>query len=332
MTKMTYKNLIKGIILIVFIFLSNKGNCQKNKLIDRDILNVYSDTCLMRIITDSVRGGRILNPDYEYLENIRFEKIYYYSGEEKVNGYIIYPIESGLYPCIIYNRGGNRDFGSITNKFAIKNLAPIASWGYVVIASQYRGSTGATGNDEFGGEELNDILTLLDILPYVKYADTSKIGMYGWSRGGMMTYLALTKTNKIKAAIVGGGLSDLFLMKESRKDSFETIYEELIPDYSTNSEEVLKERSAIHFVESICKTTPILMLHGSADWRVVPQMALNLSSEFIKNEIPHRLIIFEGGDHALSEYKDEVSDEVKKWFQKYLKDEITTPSLKPHGN
>ncbi len=39
--------------------------------------------------------------------------------------------------------------------------------------------------------------------------DKKKIRMYSWSSGGMMTYLSLMKTCRIKAEVVGGALSDL---------------------------------------------------------------------------------------------------------------------------
>ncbi len=50
---------------------------------------------------------------------------------------------------------------------------------------------------------------LMDVLGEIEESDTTRVGMYGWSRGGMMTYLALAKSNKIKTAIVGGAVSDI---------------------------------------------------------------------------------------------------------------------------
>jgi len=164
----------------------------------------------------------------------------------------------------------------------------------------------------------------------MEQADTSKLGIYGWSRGGMMTYLTLTKNNLFKAAIVGGGLSDLYLMKKNRP-VMEEVYEDLIPNYKKNKEKSLVERSAIKFVNKIPKTTPILMVHGTADWRVVPEMALELSAAFIKAQIPHRLVLFEGGDHGLNEFDNEVDEMAKQWFDKYLKEGKELPVLTPHG-
>ena len=74
------------------------------------------------------------------------------------------------------------------------------------------------------------------------------------------------------------------------------------------------------------------MVHGTADWRVVPQMALELSAAFIKAQIPHRLVLFEGGDHGLNEFDNEVDEMAKHWFNKYLKKGKKIPDLTPHGS
>ena len=43
----------------------------------------------------------------------------------------------------------------------------------------------------------NGLLSTISVLKEINKADTSRIGMFGWSRGGMMTYLALQKSDKI---------------------------------------------------------------------------------------------------------------------------------------
>jgi dipeptidyl aminopeptidase/acylaminoacyl peptidase len=146
----------------------------------------------------------------------------------------------------------------------------------------------------------------------------------------MMTYLALMQTSEFKAACVGGGLSDLHMMMQTRPD-MEEVYMDLIPDYEKQKKRSLDARSAIQNVEKITRGTPILMLHGTADWRVVPQMALELSSEFIRYRIPHRLVMFEGGNHGLTAFNHEVDNYIRDWFRRYLKEGEELPDLEPHG-
>jgi dipeptidyl aminopeptidase/acylaminoacyl peptidase len=72
------------------------------------------------------------------------EKITYLSNGLKVKGYVAYPGDtSKKYPCIIWNRGGIGDRGVIDSFTARGLFGQLASWGYVVFASQYRGNDGA---------------------------------------------------------------------------------------------------------------------------------------------------------------------------------------------
>jgi dipeptidyl aminopeptidase/acylaminoacyl peptidase len=267
---------------------------------------------------------------FTYTDSINVYLITYLSDGLKVNGFLVTPKKEGFYPVIIKNRGGNRDFGQWDIRQVYASCGQLAKEGYVVIASQYRGNDGSEGKEEFGGSDVNDVINLINVLPEIKEADTSRIGMYGWSRGGMMTYLALTRTNKIKAAVIGGGLSDLNATLIERP-GMEKEYNELIPNYTTNKKEELDKRSAINWVDKFPKNVPILLLHGTSDWRVKPEQTLKMALEFEKYRIPYRLIMFEGGDHGITEYKDEVNSQVVGWFNRFLKNNESLPDMNYHG-
>ena len=53
--------------------------------------------------------------------------------------------------------------------------------------------------------------------------------MFGWSRGGMMTYLALQKSEKIKTAIIGNGPTDLFGLISDRPKMESNVIAECVP-------------------------------------------------------------------------------------------------------
>jgi dipeptidyl aminopeptidase/acylaminoacyl peptidase len=265
-----------------------------------------------------------------YFEGVETFKITYFSDGLLVNGYLSKPKEAGNYPCIIYNRGGNRDFSKLTDKRAGNLLGKLAGYGYVVIASNYRGVDGGKGKEEFGGSDIMDVLNLFEVLKEIESADTNRIGMYGWSRGGMMTYLALTKTDKLKAVAVGGAPSDLTII--DRPEMEQNVYAELIPNYYENKEAELKKRSAIFWVENFPKDVPVLVLHGSSDWRVKASQSINLALEFEKHSIPYRLKIFEGADHGISQFKDEVEKDVLDWFNRFVKNKESLPNTTLNGN
>lgn len=314
-------------LLSLFGLFSFSSFAQNGKIIERTVIHWQDYEKLAFRLGEHGK----LYPQYSYIDSVIVEEIFYLSDGLKVKGYIAQPKFEGKFPGVIYNRGGNKEFGKLNEYKAFFILAQIASWGYSVSASQYRGNDGGEGKEEFGGADVNDVLNMIPLHTNLEKSDTSAMALYGWSRGGMMTYLTLTKTNKFKAAIVGGAASDLRMVMDTRLDTFESVYIDNIPGYLDNKAVSLNERSAINRVEDICKTTPILMLHGSADWRVVPEMALELSEAFIKEKIPHRLVIFEGGNHGLSEFNEEVDHMIKEWLDKYLKVKIALPILQPHG-
>ena len=267
----------------------------------------------------------------DVLAKVRFSSIRYLSDGLAVNGFLAMPALPGKYPCVIYNRGGNRELGAITDTQLGLIIGQIASWGYIAVASQYRGNMGGEGKEEFGGKEVNDILNLVPLLSNIRGADTSRMGMYGWSRGGMMTYLALTKTQRIKAAVTGSGMADAIL-NTARRPDMKNVFAELAPGFAANPDSVLKSRSAVYWADSICKSTPLLLLCGSADWRVFPEEQFAMLNSLYKAKHPTRFIMLEGGQHSLTEHLQEVNWNARRFLDKYVRDLQQWPSMEVHGN
>ena len=301
------------------------------QIVSRKDFDPYANSRVRQLIFQPETS--ILKPEFSFLENIKMEEIYYMSDGLRVKAFMAYPKGSEKLPAIIYNHGGNREFSKIYPFNVVDLLARMASWGYVAIASQYRGTDGGDGQEEFGGSDVNDVLNLIPLLENMPQADAGKIGMFGKSRGGMMTYLSLMKTNKIKAAAVIGGVADLQMMDDERGGEMEkTVYSQLIPNYWMNKDSVLKERSAITRVHEISKTCPILIMHGTSDWRVPPMEAINMASAFQQEKIPYRLVMIEGADHGLTEFKEETDLMLKEWFGRFLINNEQLPQLEKHGN
>jgi len=214
------------------------------------------------------------------IDKTTVEKITYLSDGLKVKGYIAYPNDMlQKYPCIIWCRGGIGNAGSIDDFNASGIFGQIASWGYVVLASQYRGNAGGEGKDEFGGNDINDVLNLIPLADELEFADTTSWGIEGWSRGGMMTYLVLTRTNIFKAAIVIGGIANLRCNSEESK-FMKRLYEITMGKADTeNFRAKCESRSIINFPDKLSRTTPLLLLHGTADDRVLVHDSIDLSEK-----------------------------------------------------
>ncbi|OGU54539.1 MAG: hypothetical protein A2V66_02680 [Ignavibacteria bacterium RBG_13_36_8] len=257
----------------------------------------------------------------EAVENTVVEKITYLSDGLKIKGYLAYPKNiTKKFPCIIWCRGGIGNKGNIDDFYARGIFGQIASWGYVVFASQYRGNAGGEGKDEFGGKDVNDVLNLIPLANEIPYAEKNIWGIEGWSRGGMMTYLTLTRNHNFKAAITIGGIADLKCnANESR--FMRKLYELTMGQLDTNEfQKICESRSIVNFAHKLSQSTPILILHGTADTRVLPHDSLDLSHKLIKNKIPFRLVMLERGDHFLKSHRNEADRMRKEWFEKYLRE------------
>lgn len=249
------------------------------------------------------------------VENSTVERMDYISDGLKIKGYLAYPKDiKKQYPCIIWCRGGFKNAGALDDFHAQGILGQLASWGFVVFESQYRGNVGGEGNDDFGGEDINDVLNLIPLAEELNFADKNNWGIEGWSRGGMMTYLALTKSDIFKAAISTAGISNLKCTLDESN-----FMRKLFNLNNLNiDEQFCQNRTILNSVHKYSKVTPTLLIHGTNDDRVTAHHSLDLSYKFLENEIEHKLVLLENGDHFLREHKNEVEELRKNWFRKYL--------------
>lgn len=251
-----------------------------------------------------------------HIECITFQ---YKVDSHLVKGFLVKPksIEKEL-SVLIYNRGGNGNFGGVVFGSMMHNLFPIASQDFIVIGSQYRGTfTQSDTLDEFGGDDVNDVLALLDFIPSIKGADVDRIGMYGYSRGGMQTHLAVKETNVIKAIATIAGNTDLAKGLIYRP-AMEQVYENRIPNYRDNKVFELHRRSVMMWVEELDPNIPILLIHGENDKRVSVKHSEVLAKALARNKIPYKLILFPEDNHSLMKNKEAVNRELVNWFKQHL--------------
>lgn len=256
----------------------------------------------------------------DILAQVEIRAITYWSDGLRVKGYFVVPKKGEKLPCVIFNRGGSREFGALNDRRVAYFLARMASWGYVVAASNYRGNAGGEGQEEFGGSDVNDVLNLLPLLESLPQADPIRVGMVGWSRGGLMTSLALTRTDRIKAAVLGGGMYDAHRTIRERPEMETAVIAQLAPRYATEKTKALDARSPVLWAEKLNKKTPLLLLHGAADSRVNPREALDMASRLLDAGHPFRLVLFEGAEHGIQEHETEVDRLIKEWLDRFVRD------------
>jgi len=247
------------------------------------------------------------------------QRIKYLSDRLKVVGFIWKPKDTAgrKFPLIIFNRGGNREFGKVM-PWMMSGFHEYLAHGFVVVASQYRGNDGGEGKEEFGGADVGDVLNLIPLTKSLGYVDMSNVFILGVSRGGMMSLLALKNGIPVNAAAVIGALADLTSQQEQRQLMVEGVYKQLIPDFGKRGAEAMRERSAVYWPEKI--NAPLLILQGGADWRVDTKTnALALAQKLQESGKTYELIVYAGDDHGLSFNAADSERRVIDWFKRHMK-------------
>jgi dipeptidyl aminopeptidase/acylaminoacyl peptidase len=264
----------------------------------------------------------------EYSNNLICKRFIYRVDGLMVEGFYAAPKQViTKIPAIIFNRGGNGSFSKIGRGLMLNKILPLANEGFFVIASQYRGagSTKNNGFDEFGGRDINDVLALLEIIDATKGVDNQSVGLYGWSRGGIMSFLAAKHSSRFSAIAVGGAPTDLWAsLQAGWRPEMERVYRKRIPHYTENKQQSLVDRSAVYWLDELQSPAPVLILHGNNDENVHVSDALRLAEKLQEANRSYKLIIYDEGNHGLIKQKDEVHQEVIKWFRKHFPVSVNT--------
>jgi dipeptidyl aminopeptidase/acylaminoacyl peptidase len=193
-------------------------------------------------------------------------RIMYLSDGYTVEGYIAAPKDyleqAEPYPVLIYNRGGNADYGAVNSNFPPAIAITLKA---IVFASQYRETHEGTGKDEFGGDDVHDVIKLLDFVERCTFADKEHIIMWGESRGSIMTYEILRMDDRIRAAIVTGSVPDLVATYNQRNQLMKNMLKYRVGGTPDEVPEEYSKRSAIQWAEEI--NTPLLIFHTEDDTR-----------------------------------------------------------------
>jgi len=244
-------------------------------------------------------NGTLISQDLIYDSGrSQYYRIVYWSDGLRVAGFLGRPAGGGPFPALIYNRGGIGSQGALSGR----ELYPLVEAGYVVAASQYRGNGGSQGSESFGAGDVNDTLNLIPLLKQMSCVDPARLGMIGFSRGGMVTYMALKEdtlrgTHAIKVGVTVGGISDLFMWSRDTPEIVRAVYLPLLGARPETAPNLFAARSAVYWPELI--TVPLLLLHGGADDIVSPNQARALAERMSQAGQSAQLLIYEGDNHSL---------------------------------
>ncbi len=145
------------------------------------------------------------------------EKITYESrvGGLPIPAFVFTPLQprgAGSHPALVWV---HPDIRGHVYEYFIPYVQEAVRRGYVVIAPEYRGSWGYGAEHydaiDYGGAEVDDVLTAVDYLKGISIVDPGRIGIIGWSHGGMITLLSATREpTTFTAAVAMVPVTNLF--------------------------------------------------------------------------------------------------------------------------
>lgn len=249
------------------------------------------------------------------------------SDGTEVQGFVTKPPDfqpGRRYSTILWIHGGpvsqfSTAFQSIWQLFA--------GQGYVVVAANPRGSSGR-GEDfsaaiwaDWGNLDYEDVNAAVDHVIELGYADPDRLGVGGWSYGGILTNYVITKTTRFHAAISGS--SETSYRAAYGNDHYQLEWElELgLPWENPDLYERLSPIARVHHV-----TTPTLVLCGEKDWNVPLSQSENLYQSLRRLGVPTQLIIYPGQSHGirLPSFQKDRYQRYLAWFDRFLQAETTT--------
>jgi dipeptidyl aminopeptidase/acylaminoacyl peptidase len=225
-----------------------------------------------------LRPGRrpepLLSPPYGSVDPTQFvspQTIRYKTFDGRSIEALLYapkPPRPSRLPAVVEVHGGptyqfSREFDEMA-QYAV-------SRGFVILQPNVRGSTGYgtefqdLNRRDWGGGDLQDVIAGTRYLARLPYVDRNRLGIWGGSFGGFMTYLATVKAPELwRAACAWVGITDLDLLYKESREHYQYYFREQMGDPEKDGA-LWRDRSAIRFADRL--RAKLLMVHGVNDPR-----------------------------------------------------------------
>ncbi|KYP80794.1 S9 family peptidase [Ferroacidibacillus organovorans] len=209
-------------------------------------------------------------------------------------------IEPGaLLPAILYIHGGPT--GQFYRNFDAQ-VQTLVDQGYVVLMPNIRGSTGygVAWRDaclqDWGGKDLDDVVAGATYLKSLGYVDPQRIGIYGISYGGYMSYIAAVKAPDVFAVSAPFvGISDIEQLYAESMEHFKYYLRQQMGDPDTHRD-LWRDRSAVTHVDAL--RAKMLIVHGVNDPRCPISQARGFRERMLARDLQ------EGLDFAYYEFEE----------------------------
>src|SRR5213076_1726543 len=200
-----------------------------------------------------------------------------------------------------------------------------AANGYAVLAVNYRGSAGRGQKfsraifADWGHYEVEDLQAGVDHVIRMGVADPERLGVGGWSYGGIMTDYMIATDPRFKGATSGAGTA--FTVAFYGTDQYIIQYDyEIGPPWNPKSWETYQKIS-YPFLHADRIRTPTLFLGGERDFNVPVQGSQQMYQALRSLGIDTQLIIYPNENHGIQRpsYQRDRMERYLAWYDKYMK-------------
>ena len=303
--------------------------------IDRNPQNNTAALTLLLLKVDQLKTELIVsNFRQEYGERIRMHRVSYPSitpDRVTIPGYVFTPAnmpKGEKRPGLLMLHGGAAT--QLSHEW-FRWIAEGVGRGYIVMFPEYRGSSGhgdTIAETNYGVTDLADVRAAAAFLARHENVDGSRLGIFGHSRGGMLTLRALQEEpTRFKAAVDVAGLADMVAFMSYKSDprrkgiAAGEHYQGKLPSENLRA---YIEVSPAFFIEKI--QTPVLVISTTGD-TIVPyqlhnQRVVEALRAYGKTHDSHLYNEAIGSHSFLFDDTEEAADCLRRsfaWFDKHLK-------------
>ncbi len=279
----------------------------------------------------AVEGNRlrkITGQNDKWLSEVRLAPVEEIGFKSKdgtdIHGFMVKPIDyrpGQRYPTILRIHGG--PVWQFYNDFANFDWQLLAANGYVVVAANPRGSSGRGEKfstaiwADWGNKDGQDVLAAVDFAVAQGIADPNRLGVGGWSYGGILTDQVITRDQRFKAAISGAGLANA--LAGYGTDQYVREYEAELGTPWQNTAAYL--RVSYPFLHADRIVTPTLFLCGEKDFNVPLLNSEQMYQALRSLGRETQLVIYPGEYHDIRKpsYRRDRLQRYVDWYDRHLK-------------
>jgi dipeptidyl aminopeptidase/acylaminoacyl peptidase len=243
----------------------------------------------------------------------------------QVNGLLTYPVgyvKGTKVPMLLRIHGGPN--AQDQHSFSLERQM-FAAHGYAVLAVNYRGSSGRGQKfsraifADWGNYEVQDLLAGVDHVVRMGVADPERLGVGGWSYGGILTDYLIATDNRFKGATSGAGTA--FTVAFYGTDQYIIQYDhEIGPPWNPKAFETYVKIS-YPFLHADRIQTPTLFMGGERDFNVPIEGSQQMYQALRSLGIDTQLIIYPNENHGIQRpsYQRDRMERYLAWYGKYVK-------------